>query len=509
MINQKSKKNRTKKNKIGENKIGGDISNHETFSKILSIGYEFECGNMFALSSTTKSYEKTTEFIIPSARETEELIHDEECAEISDYNCLISYETDAPHATNTTPSLLSVYETILDEDPDKMLELQIKCKILQGMIRNLFITHTELLFTFFNRAAGCYGNKYDKTLRYPINKPNCIEETFLLMLDKLEHTFVFSHEVVHEDMKIIFFTVPTIEKPIFYGIPTTPDKNLTPQDIIWIPQMTYSVEPQNIMEVTERLSIYLNEEERNIIQQCIENSNSIFKDYKKWAKKVGTDEENPLVEIFKNILFFMLYYTHVYFFYEGTEKLNKNMFCFIFRHSVVQIYNYYRKPEYLSYLLSLIEYIRTQIVQTRSSRKVAETVEITETKWKSFICSSFVKIEHTEVPIPEEYTHIPMSSLLDQYFERESNYYEFTGYYVLTEFRCFHKNIIQTYVGSNRGENHVDTYKTLNEWRQIIREREPEPEPEPELRGRTTATRRARSKSRTKSKSRAGSSKNA
>jgi len=451
-------KKRVTRKKNREYKVGGDISTHATFSKILSIGYEFECGNMFAIY-----YIHADDiFVIPSASTTEELIHDEECVpEIGDYSCLINYETDTPHAGNTTPSLLTVYEKILNEEPDKMTELLEKCKII-GKPVNLFITHTELLFTFFNRKATCNG--FNKNLRHPINKPNCIEETFRIMLEKLRHTFVFSHEVVHEDMKIIFFRAPGIEKPIYYGIPTTPDKNLTPQDIIWVPQMTYSVEPQNIMEVTERLSIHLDKEERDIIKQCIENSNSIFKHYTKWAKDVGL-KENPLVEIFKNVLFFSLYYTHPYFFYDlhlERHKIHKNMFCFLFRHSVYEIFKFYKKKSLKNgdnYLIQIVDYLTTQVRTSDTTTHSDEALASIERKWKSYVCSSFLLLQDGDDNIPQFFGDI---------FSSESQYYEFNGKHVLIEFRCFHKNIIQSIVPGKSKVKDINFYKTLNQWQNIM-----------------------------------------
>lgn len=454
-------KKRITRKKNREHKIGGDISQHEAFSKILSIGYEFECGNMFAVREEHDSNGEY--YYIPRASETEELLHGKQCvSEIGDYSCLISYETDTPHAGNTTKSLLSVYEDKLNSEPDNVKELLEKCNLI-GTVNNLFITHTELLFTFFNKGAGCY--RFDKTLRYPINNPNCIQETFSIMLELLRSLFVFSHEVVHNDMKIIFFKAPYISKPVVYGIPTTPDKNLTPQDIIWVPQMTYSVEPQNIMEVTERLSIHLNKEERDIIKQCIKNANDLFKNYAKWANEVQVEKTNPLIEIFKNVLFFSLYYTHPYFFYEMTiekDSIEKNMFCFLFRHSVYEIFKFYKKKSLKNgdtYLIQIVDYLKTQIKTSDISTNSRDSLTSIETKWKSFVCISFIRLDDDDDEIPRFFHKI---------FKSESQYYDFNGKNVLIEFRCFHKNIIQSIVPGKSKVKDINFYKTLNQWQKIM-----------------------------------------
>ena len=459
-----------KKNR--EHKIGGDISADAAFSKILSIGYEFECGNMFAVREQHDSNGKY--YYIPRGYETEELIHNKQCVpKIGNYSCLISYETDTPHAGNTTKSLLTVYEDKLKSEPDNVNKLLEKCNLI-GSINNLFITHTELLFTFFNKHATCIG--FNKTLRHPINNPNCIQETFLIMLHLLRDTFVFSHEVVHNDMKIIFFRAPHISKPIFYGIPTTPDKNLTPQDIIWVPQMTYSVEPQNIMEVTERLSIHLDKEERDIIKQCIVNANDLFKNYAKWAKEFGLEKENPLLEIFKNVLFFSLYYIHPYFFYDldvETEinEIHKNMFCFLFRHSVYEIFNFYKTKSLTDgtpYLIQIVDYLKTQIRTSDTTTHSDEPLASIERKWKSYVCSSFILLQDLQ-----EYD-TPLRFFGD-IFSSESQYYKFTGKHVLIEFRCFHKNIIQSIVPGKSKVKDINFYKTLTQWQKIMNGEETSP----------------------------------
>ena len=53
-------------------------------------------------------------------------------------------------------------------------------------------------------------------------------------------------------------------------------------------------------------------------------------------------------------------------------------------------------------------------------------------------------------------------------FSSESQYYEFTGKHVLIEFRCFHKNIIQSIVPGKSKVKDINFYKTLTQWQKIM-----------------------------------------
>jgi len=470
---------------------GGNILKNAALKKIISIGYEFECGDMFV----THLDEENDNFLIPQEKDVELLLHDKSCFHIGDYTCILSSETDTPNSLNITHSLLDSFEQLLIRNEKKFKNLLKKSKFLvkgeevERLLPNLPITHTEFLFTIFHKDNPC-----DSPTEIPLNDADCIMNTFKMVLSMMDVYFLpavnlfpkedVPNEIVYKD-KVISYYQPNpdfnIRKPLYYGIFSENTETFTPQTIKWVPQMTYCVAVEDIISVTIQLAQYLHKEETDIIAECIRYTEQLMK---------HVNNRNPLKSTFKNMLFFAIYYYHTYYFFtqmrlkpyeaivkdkEGNDKtiqkidkLKKNMYCFLFRHSILEMIKHYWTIDATS-VIQIQKALEKNILISGvvDDEIVLETdsAEIQINKLLSYVSRNFYfTVEDLQNENVQEYP------IFSKIFQSESNYYPFNGEHVLIEYRCFARNLIKSINSADRKkkDSEISIHRTLEEWRELI-----------------------------------------
>jgi hypothetical protein len=532
----------------GNNKqSGGSIFASEEFRKIISIGYELECGDMLVtnynyITDSDDEHEKkprVKKFLIPRGSDFDYFLHNKKCSTDDEYSIILSSETDAPlGGTNETHSFLYDFEQqfLQDKQKDETLVHNNALDLLQKghfdiggneNYKNIFVIHTELLFTIFNKSNSC--ENIENREMVGLNDPNCILNTLKKVFKILDNYFVpanifrldapktvkktykkkggvkskksfnkskktfnplpLTNNVEHAGMRLTYFKSNWNTKPIYYVIPTFLKKfplPITPRDIKWVPQMTYCVKIQDIISVTKELSKLLYRDDLKHVTECIELVdelmrpvyyekvvNSSKKGSVKIKKRDGLTSEFIIVcEKIKNVLFFALYYYYCYYFYsdfEGKEVVKigepfiyKNLFCFILRHSIFEIITHYlsTNPTEISQLKN---YLNDNVDPEEDNENIhATTIDKLKKNLISYVSNTF----YWTIDTSNEYT------VFSKVFESESNYFPFDAKneQVLIEFRCFHKNIIQSYSKKARtkSEKKINVHRTLDEWREII-----------------------------------------
>lgn len=458
---------------------GGDVLKNSALRRIISIGYEFECGDMFV----TNLDGNTGKFLIPEEYNVEELLHDKSCVEVGDYTCILSSETDTPHASNITNSLLNDFEQLLIHREDDFKALLDKSNFymessegadIDDIIPNLPITHTEFLFTLFHKDNKCNSLKNGPSYtEHPLNDDDCILHTFKAILSMMEIYFLpatelFPNEDVPNEISykdsIISYYRPNpdfnIGKQLYYGIPAKLTTDiLTPQNIKWVPQMTYCVAVEDIIVVSLQLAKYLHSEEIEIITDCITNAQRLMQ---------HVNFRNKLKETFKNMLFFAVYYYHTYYFYTETKlnrnKLRKNMYCFLFRHSIHEMIEYYWSIDEAS-VIEIQEALEKNIIVDDEDINDDDTQVMRFNKLLSYVSRHvYITVEDLKKQDKREY------GIFSKIFEEESNYYPFNGVHVLIEYRCFARNLIKSINISDRKkpDSEIPIHRTLDEWNILV-----------------------------------------
>jgi len=528
---------------------GGSILKSNEFSKIISIGYEFECGDVMV------THKKGQKFMIPDASKIPDFLHDENKKTIGDYRVLFSTETDSPMSGQTeTHSKIYHFEqrhlkeanNILAQpsssssrpspsppskpasspstpsspsslsSPSSAYDLLRKAgfDMKSRSLNNVFLRHLELLFTFSNKEDA----------KRSLNDENCIVNTMKTMIDILHGFFIPANEsedydggvisiqphneYEHGGMRLSFFkpNQQWISKPIYYVVPSSSSSNSNAQaalnlfeDTLWVPQMTYCVKVEDILAVTGNLASFLTRDDYDHVMKSMRIVDVLMSPT---YERKATDESkrSPVYaqvrEKVKNVLFFAVYYFYVYYFFESVDeieirsvknpRLYKNLFCFTLRHSIDEILHHYMQtnPDEMKELkLCLTQNIRDDDDNFLVDRSFATSLLI------SYVSRSFIRICEPDYVYEKEghqYGSSDISArnctrsidnapfekyLFSKLFKCESNYFEFVGDVgtVLIEYRCFHKNLIQTHNKKfPKKAKSLVIHKSLKEWKEII-----------------------------------------
>jgi hypothetical protein len=132
------------------------------------------------------------------------------------------------------------------------------------------------------------------------------------------------------------------------------------------------------------------------------------------------------------------------------------------RHSIFEIIQHYLSTNPTE-IIQLKNYLKDYLMDRKEDNENihASTIDKLKKNLIAFVSNIFywtVKDNH-------EY------NLFSKVFKSESNYFPFDAKneQVLIEFRCFHKNIIQSYTSKKkRSESKINVHRTLNEWKEII-----------------------------------------
>jgi len=537
---------------------GGSIFINNIFKNIVSIGYEFECGDLMVTSKglphPTVSYPtpERGKFVIPAASETELFFNSKSCNTFGNYNIIISSEIDSPLAgVNETHSKIYDFEKqyLLEKKIDETLEINSvvdllhKCRfdVNSDLFENVFTTHTEILFTIFNKTNSCQDVAIGD-IEYSLNDEKCILNTMKTMIDILHEFFIPADDIFtssqrpnecdHANMRLTFFKpnpeLGIVSKPIYYAVPTflttpnDPPLNLF-EETLWVPQMTYCVKVEDIVSVTEGLARFLTGDDLDHVNESIQILDKLMTPVYYEAiivtaktKKGGTKKSKKpekmkskrrilkpefieFCEKIKNVLFFAVYYFYTYYFYENLEgtdiidiknpKLYKNLFCFTFRHSIDEILNHYMltNPDEMT---KLNLYLSQNIIPDDEDISNKDP-DIAVPKLISYVSKSFSRV------VQEDYVYEPEQHIydstrsgnnecansvnegpIDKYIfskmlKCESNYFDFdrVNETILIEYRCFHKNVIQSYNQKYPSKaKSLSIHKSLNEWKEMIDE---------------------------------------
>jgi len=517
---------------------GGSIFKSAEFSKIVSIGYEFECGDLIVTNlgfpSADNPKQSKKQFLIPSGSQTPEYLNDKKCNTVGNYTCILSTETDSPlGGVNETHSKLYDFEQLylkqrnagVDIDANTIVELLELSNFdtYGNSLENVFVTHTEILFTVFDNKNSCQDVE-NGNIQHSLNDETCILSTMKTFLDTLHTYFIPATELFPElneyeesGVKLSFFrpNPSWISKPIYYTVPTINIGRTVDiyADTRWVPQMTYGVKVGDILSVTSELAKLLEKENLVQIIESMKILNMLMAPayYEKSAKSTKTKKSKKLSasapsipsELFKevrekikNVLFFAVYYFFTYYFYTHSEGipiesikkplLGKNIFCFTLRHSIFEILDYYMQ-KYPEEMHKLNDYLRQNIIANDHVVKGKDPTS----KLISYVCRSFGEIFKPDYVYVRE-NHVYEENrignekcaadlelndgnyyIFSKLLKCQSNYFDFDAENetVLIEYRCFHRNIIQSYNSKfhkKKDKKDLSIHKPLNEWKEMI-----------------------------------------
>jgi len=353
-------KNRTKKL---YKKNGGKVRSSPVLEKILSVGFEFESGNMIPVL-----YDIDGRYIV--TEQTPDKLPS--IAITNDIDVHITSDADTPRVTGGVHSSMSEMEqTYLNPDNQQFRNfIDEHVNVIDSTGGYNFYNHTEYMFTFL-KDNHAFIDK-DIIMKY-----------FKFVIDYLMVSFIEDEVIENEevDTKLKIFNNGSLQ----YLIPMKFGQDLTPIDIKWVPQMTINVKVIDIMSVLEYLIVGANADSVNNIINC-----KVFA-YKIIPHRIIPDIDKPeFTEVQKHILnilrncVFMLLYLFIYgSSLEGTvfQNIDKNHFDFLFRCSIsriiISVCTKYDKSDILpclnylknrliheqTYILGNIQYMRTQQVK--------------------------------------------------------------------------------------------------------------------------------------------------
>ena len=561
-----------------EKQSGGSIFINSVFSKIFSIGYEFECGDLmvthkgYPIKGSDNPDPSKEKFLIPRGIDNDILLHDNNCNPLGDYTIILGTETDSPlSGSYETHSKMYHFEQrhfaerkehddihdLLDHNTPVQLLEKAGYDVYSWNLPLVFYNHTEILFTIFDRKNNC-RNVMSRNIQHALNDEKCILNTMKTMIDTLHEFFIPADELFptsrrtneceHAGMRLSFFkpnpALRWIAKPIYYAVPTfiaTPDDeplNIF-EDTLWVPQMTYCVNVEDILSVTAELAKFLTDDDLDHVNKSIkildELMNEVYyetitvttktkKGGTKKSKKVVTKAKSTVnkgkkdtiskknikikrrklkpqfiefCEKIKNVLFFAVYYFYTYYFYDNVDgkdiisiknpTLYKNLFCFTFRHSIDEILDHYMEtnPDEMNELKSYLKKnIKEDDIDISNKDPSVATKQLI-----SYVSRSFVRVcESDYVYVPEQHVYDSNANgtkecersindagfheyIFSKFLKCNSNYFDFdrVNERVLIEYRCFHKNVIQSYNQRYpRKAKTLGVHKSLNEWKEMI-----------------------------------------
>ena len=390
-----------------KNKRGGKITTNEVLKKIISIGFEFETGNMipvvketydidgvFIEKYITDPYESHTIVTVP--------VH-------KDVNLTIVSSTDTPLLTGGVNSLMSELERRFneiveikpdeektnkekEEEEEKIEKINNFREFIYTYINPFdknenensqynFYNHTEYIFTFLPLKPST-----------SINDENIILKYFDYVINYLKTSFILQDTITNEEVNS---KLKTFENDgLLYLIPMTSTEDFTPSTIKWVPQMTINVKVEDVISVLEYLSKGLTTRSVDDINNC---KNFAFKIIRYVTIKASENEnQEKIFYILRNVVFMLVYL----FVNSGDESkgtlekgYGKNKFDFLFRCSllriIISLYKKYNRVDInkcLDTMKKNLEIEKTIIEKTITQKKITDF----EKFYAYFACISMI-----------------------------------------------------------------------------------------------------------------------
>lgn len=513
----KSSKNKTKKIKNGNNyktktkikhlikrdntkkiykKYGGKITSNDILEKIISIGFEFETGNMIPIQLKNFREQPPVEKYIADS-ETNVVSQPRDFTSLyPDTKVYILSTIDTPLLSGGVNSLMSIFENkykpqIEDSEIDnetvkfrKFIDKYIHVySTINSNLGYIFFNHTEYMFTFLPLDSHKSINDKNIILIY--------FEFIVYYLKSLKHQKTI--EDISTNSKIKIFSNDTL----LYLIPMEINDDYTPATIKWVPQMTINIKVVDVISVLEYLSIGLNKESINTIRDCKKFVDKIIN-----TSRLSESSELQILNILKCVLFMLLYIVV----YAGTIEgmldtdFDKNMFDFLFRSSlatiVISLYGKYTSEE----INSCLDILKGKLVKEKGiiDKKKMRRERITEFENDTYNASiSFINfinvINNDEIKsiistiddfqkynfdeihekileyniINDNYSNVYSSTntFFTEIFNGVANYYPYDtkNESILIEYRSFSQMLL--YEADDTINN---VYRSLDDWTSII-----------------------------------------
>ena len=511
--NKKMPCNNSKKNK----KYGGKVTGNEILTKIRSLGFEFETGNMIPVilyddNSTTPPTQKYG--VDPEESHNIGTIK----LDNEPVNVMIVSSTDTPLSSGGKYSLLSNLELVMKSENYRQLDdlyefIKEHIVLYNDHNKYNFYNHTEYIFTFLSSEPNT-----------SINDDNIILKYFKYVVDYLKNNFTLTKTITNTNTnKEVTNTKIGSKLNIFnnnsllYLIPMKSNEDFTPTTIKWVPQMTINIKVIDVISVLEYLTIGLVEDSINNVKYC-----------KDFALKIIGRKTGPIVDILKNVCFMLAYICLRS--CDGTtgtleRDFSKNRFDFLFRCSLARIIiSLYEKYETRNINICLSEIksgLEKYIIEMERKKRNNERMTEFEKFYAIFTCISFInfiklittndiiedkikkinessgsdkeeayqnlyttlkKYSQREL-IPEELTPEELTNEIDplylstntfftEIFSEESNYYPYDveNESFLIEYRSFSQNLLhESGIDEDEDEDEgLDVYRDLNIWSSAI-----------------------------------------
>lgn len=443
-------KNKTQKNRKS---TGGRLVSNPILKKIISIGFEFETGNMTPLeysNSTKKIYMSDVK-----ARKIEP--SEEEKQKLSDANITkltIVSDKDTPSMINPKESLIAnLNERFLNEPAVGHFLEQSKIDVYSRDTKipdnYNFYYHTEYIFTFFSDSI----NDNDVILKYFGYVLNYLMTCFEFVETKMDST---------SDLKLSYFKnkyYPRDDKFI-YLIPMRTTQSFIPQTIQWVPQMTINIKVVDIIVVLPYL--IKSTEYSKEVDTSIKELDFIKIRYNELGDSENKIKINKIYDILKNV-FFVLIYIIKSKETKDEDDFRKNEYTFLFRCPLVDIIiGLYKKYdiEIVNFTINLfIEKLQSNI-QQKSFEILYDFLRfvLSYDGKKTNITNKFLEDNITSEEIDLRFIYFT------EIFGSGATYYPYDAEKetILIEYRSFSQNLLK------ESKHQGNVYKTLNEWSEML-----------------------------------------
>lgn len=387
------------------------LTENVILSKIISIGFEFETGNMIPMTFIYIDIDEETNTLINKPYQImyvpctlDNVILSKIPVESTNMLVTTTSTFDAPHiAYGQTTQLSWLEERVKSEKKiydfmlnDAYIHPYFSNKMLKG-IPQYDPTYVPK-YNFFGHAE--FNILFIPNIGCSINDSNVIMNSFKYVVHNLLYnTFTVKREVKSKPLNIkIKEYRATMQNGnvCCYCIPMEYDQNYTPASIKWVPQMTMNVKLIDIIDVVSYISLETNAEDD--IRFCIDMSNEVFKD-------INDDNAYDLNSKLKALLFMLIYLlirlggnngndnnsndisidaevSNAYNRYHVFHcTAGKNTLAFLFRTSIAEImvalYKEYGEPIMTDYLTKMDASLKANITKLRAKvRRMKKQIDI-------------------------------------------------------------------------------------------------------------------------------------